>query len=431
VGAENAGEDLVDEAELALEIESVFEVLGSEEFRDARIAGDAITETGFGLPGGHGVFLDGFVGIVAGHALFDEVLQELAGKDQAAGGFEVAEHALRENAEFADDLGHFVEHVVDEDGGIGEDDALDAAVGDVAFVPQGNVFVGGEHVAADDASEAADLLGGDGIALVGHSGTAALLGAEMFLGFADFGALEMADFDGNFFEGGSDERQGAEILRVAIALDDLGGDGSDVQAEFVADFFLNVGAQVGSVADGAGDFSELHVAGGFAETGNVALILGEPVGDFQAKGDGFGVNAVGAADLRGVLELVGAEVEDFAEEDEVAFDEARGLADEECLGGVDDVVGGHAVVEPAGGLGITDGFADGHGEGDDVVLDAGFELVDALGVDFGFRAKHGGGVFGDEAGFGESVGGGEFDVEPALVFVGVAPDAAHIFAGVA
>jgi len=38
------------------------------------------------------------------------------------------------------------------------------------------------------------LLAGDRIALVRHSGTAALLAAEGLFGLADFGALEMANF---------------------------------------------------------------------------------------------------------------------------------------------------------------------------------------------------------------------------------------------
>ena len=312
----------------------------------------------------------------------------------------IAEHAIGKDAHLADELGHFVEHVVHENGGIGEDDALHAAVRDVAFVPEGDIFIGGEHVGADEAGEAADLFGGDGIALVGHGRTAALLVAEVFLGFADFGALQVADFEGDFFERGGDERENADILRVTIALNDLRGNGRDVKAELLADFLFDFRAEVRGVADGAGDFAELHVAGGFAEAGDIALIFGKPVGDLEAEGDGLGMDAVGAADLRGVLKFVGAEIEDFAEEDEVAFDDVRGVADEEGLRGVHDVVGGHAVVQPAGGVGITNGFADGHGEGDDVVLDAGFEFVDVLGVCLGAGAKERGGVFRDDAGIG-------------------------------
>ena len=90
-------------------------------------------------------------------------------------------------------------------------------------------------------------------------------------------------------------------------------------------------------------------ARGLAEAVDVALIFGEPVGDFQAEGDRFGVNAVGAADLRGVLKFVGAQIEHFAKDHEVAFDDVRSVANVESLRGIDDIVRRHAVVQPARG----------------------------------------------------------------------------------
>ncbi len=41
------------------------------------------------------------------------------------------------------------EQVVGEDGGVGEDDALGGGVGDVALVPEGDVFEGDLGVGAD------------------------------------------------------------------------------------------------------------------------------------------------------------------------------------------------------------------------------------------------------------------------------------------
>ena len=217
MGAEDADEDFVDTTKLAVEVEDVVEFCGIEIFGDAGVRDHAIAEAGFGLPGGHGIFLDGLVGFIVGHSLFDQILKKLAGEDEALRGIEVAEHAFREDSHLTDDGGHLVEHVVDEDGGIRKDDTLDRGVGNVALVPKGNVFVGSHHVAADQAREAADLFAGDGIALVRHRGAAALLGAEGFLGFADFGALEMADFKSNFFERGGNEREAAEIVSMAVA----------------------------------------------------------------------------------------------------------------------------------------------------------------------------------------------------------------------
>ena len=103
----------------------------------------------------------------------------------------------------------------------------------------------------------------------------------------------------------------------------------------------------------------------------------------------------------------------------------------EGLRGVDDVGGGEAVVQPARGFGVGDVLGDGGGEGDDVVADFGFDLVDAVDGEVALVADGVGGGLGDEAERGEGLGGGDFDGEPAAVLVFVGPDAAHGGAGVA
>src|SRR6516165_6288715 len=116
-------------------------------------------------------------------------------------------------------------------------------------------------------------------------------------------------------------------MRMAVALNHLRGDWRHLKAKTLANLLFNFRAEMCRIADGAGDFSVGHAAGGFAEAGDVALVFREPVGDFQAKCDGFGVNAVRSANLWGVLELMGAQVEDFREQNQVSFDDVRGVAD--------------------------------------------------------------------------------------------------------
>ncbi len=144
--------------------------------------------------------LDEAVGVFAGHAGFGEVEQELAGEDEAAGGFEVLQHAGGVDEELGDEVFGLGEQVVGEDGGVGEDDALGGGVGDVALVPEGDVLEGGLGVGADDAGEAGDLFAGDGVALVRHRAGALLLFGEELFGFADLGALEVADLGGDLVE---------------------------------------------------------------------------------------------------------------------------------------------------------------------------------------------------------------------------------------
>ena len=88
-------------------------------------------------------------------------------------------------------------------------------------------------------------------------------------------------------------------------------------------------------------------------------------------------------------------------------------------------------MQPACGCGISDGFAHVHGECDDVVFYARFQFVDARGVDFGAGANCGSGLLRNFARFRERFRGSQLDFEPLGVFVSVAPDAAHFFAGIA
>jgi len=66
----------------------------------------------------------------------------------------------------------------------------------------------------------------------------------------------------------------------------------------------------------------------------------------------------------------------------------------------------------------------GGGEGDDVVADLGFDLVDAGDGEVAAVADGVGGGLRDQAEAGESLGGGGLNGEPAAVLVFVGPDAA-------
>jgi hypothetical protein len=230
---------------------------------------------------------------------------------------------------------------------------------------------------------------------------------------------------GDLVERGAEDGEAGDVGGVAVALDDLRGDGYGLETEFVADGFFVLGLEVAEGADGSGELADAEVFGGGVEAGEVALHLGVPEEELEAEGGGFGVDAVGAADDGGVLELEGALLEGFGEGEDAGADDGGGFAELEGLRGVDDVGGGEAVVEPAGGFGVGDVFGDGGGEGDDVVADFGFDLVDAVDGEVAAVADGVGGGLGDEAEAGEGLRGGDFDGEPAAVLVLVGPDAAH------
>src|SRR6185503_17518027 len=143
-------------------------------------------------------------------AAFGEGEEDGLGEDQAAGGFEVAFHAAGIDVEAAHDGLELGQHVVHQGEGAGEDEPLGGGVGDVALVPEGDVFHAGEGEAAHHAGQAADALALVGVALVGHGRGALLGGPERLFDLAHLGAGQVADFGGELVEGGGDQGQGVE-----------------------------------------------------------------------------------------------------------------------------------------------------------------------------------------------------------------------------
>src|SRR6267143_1980282 len=102
----------------------------------------------------------------------------------------------------------------------------------------------------------------------------------------------------------------------------------------------------------------------------------------------------------------------------------------EGLRGVNDIIRCHAVVQPASGSRIADGFTHGHCESDNVVLHAGFQFLDADDIDFGANPNRGGGILRDLARFGKCFGGCQLDFQPLCELVRVTPNLPHLLAGI-
>src|SRR5260370_33994051 len=94
-------------------------------------------------------------------------------------------------------------------------------------------------------------------------------------------------------------------------------------------------------------------------------------------------------------------------------------------------VGIQAVVQPSRSGRISDGFANRHGEGDDVVFYTGLDLMDLRHVDFGASANRSCGILGNLASFSESLSGGPLDFQPLCELVRGPPNAGPFLARVA
>ena len=376
----------------------------------------------------HGLFLDDAVGVFAGDAGLREGEQDALAEDQAAHAIQIGFHAVGVDQQLFDHAGKAVEGEVERDGGVRPDDAFHRRVADIAFVPQGDVFHGWQGVAADHAREAANVFGEDRVLFMGHGAGAFLPFGEKFLRFAHFGALQMAYFGGEVFHGRRDDAEGAEEASVAVARDDLGGDRFRRQVHFFGDVVLNGRRGGGVGADGAGD----HAHGDIRARGNQAFPAafehGVVAGEFEAEGGGFGVDAVGAADADGFFVLEAAFFKGGQNAVHILEQNVGGLRELDGEAGVDDITAGHALVDEAR-FG-ADAFGDVGEEGDDVVFDFFFDLVDFRDAELGLLAGFRGDTLGDDAELFHRLGSVDFDIQPDFETVFRFPDVDHVGAGV-
>jgi len=141
----------------------------------------------------------------------------------------------------ADHADHAPLHVVEQDRRVGQDDPLNARVGDVALMPERDVLDGRRGVAAQQTREPGDLLGLDRVALVGHRARALLPGGKGLAGLAQLGPGEVADLGGEALEAGAGQCDRLDELGVAVTRHHLGRDLLDRKAEATENPPLEVG----------------------------------------------------------------------------------------------------------------------------------------------------------------------------------------------
>ena len=81
-------------------------------------------------------------------------------------------------------------------------------MGNIAFMPQGNIFKGSNGITAQQPCHTGDFFTGNGVAFMRHGRRTFLAGRKIFFSFADIGALEVADFGCHFFQRRTDNGDG-------------------------------------------------------------------------------------------------------------------------------------------------------------------------------------------------------------------------------
>ena len=223
------------------------------------ISGSARTSSAksrFFLPGAHRMALDEPVGIVACKARVDEREQEPVAEDEPVARVEVPPHSLRIDDETFDDPGEAVEHVVECEEGVGNDDALGGGLRDVALVPERDVLQADERVRAQDARKPADALGHFRVPLVRHRGGALHPFAERLLDLAHLGARQVADLRRESLERRGCERQRREQFGVTVAGDHLCRERVRLQSQSFAGETFDVGVDLRVRPDRPGELAD-------------------------------------------------------------------------------------------------------------------------------------------------------------------------------
>ena len=370
------------------------------------------------------------IGVVAGEPRLDERQQQPLAEVQPEARRDVLAHPLLAHDEALDEPGEPIEHVVDGEERVGQDDPLGRGVGDVPLVPEGDVLETDERVGPHDARDPADALGRDRVALVRHRRRALLAAAERLLDLAHLGAREVADLGREAVERRGEQRQRREQLGVTVALQDLRRARSRLEAEPLAGDALHLGLGGRVRADGAGELADAQALDRAHEPLPVAIERERPAGELEAEGRRLGVDAVRATHADRLPVLLGADDDGAEGAIETLEHERARVLHRERERRVEHVRRGEPVVEPAPLL--AEPLGGGVDERRDIVVRLALDLGHALRRrQDDVLADRGDVLVRDGADLGPALERCQFDVEPAAQLLAVRPDLAHGRAGVA
>src|SRR3954447_6350760 len=417
----------VDMANGCFEIEHGVEV---DLLGDLGICGDEGAEVALFLPRLHCMPLHEAVRLIPRDARFDEREEEPVAEHEAMARVQVAAHPFGIHDEPLDDPREPVEHVVEREKCIGDDDALRRGVRDVALVPERHVLQADDGGGADDACKPADALGNLRIALVRHRGRALHPLSERLLDLAHLGAREMPDLGREPLERRGAERERREHLGVPVACDHLRRQWIGLEAELLAGDPFDFGLDLRIRADRARQLPDAVRLERGSQPRPCAVELERPPCELPAESDRLRVDPVRPADADRVPLLFGARGDKGEGALDPVEDEDAGLLDLQGKGGVDDVGRRQAEMDPAA-LG-AELLRHGVDEGGRVVVGDALDLGDPLGRrHLRPRANRGDIVCGNRTDLGPRLECRELDVAPPRELALVRPDPGHGRAGVA
>ena len=262
---------------------------------------------------------------------------------------------------------------------------------------------------------------------------------ERFLGLECIGLLQIANLGSDALTGGRGGGKNAGEVGVMIAANNLRGQRVVNQAQVLADIFLDKRLDGAVRADSARDGTKGNVLAGILKTVQIALELPGPRAKLHAEGHRLGMDAMSTAGAERVAFLKGATLADLAEFFDVLDDQVAGLGELVAQGRVAQIGAGHAIVNPAAGLGVAlgnigiDVLLHVGQKGNDVVARDFLDLIDLRLLKVGMVADPLGLVFGntDLAELRLGLAGQDLDLLPNGVLVLEGENVSHLRAGIA
>ena len=225
------------------------------------------------------------------------------------------------------------------------------------------------------------------------------------------------------FRAANADRDGADVFGMPVSLQSLGRDGSRLQPHALADARFYIRIEMCKSSDGSRQFSNRNRLRCLLHPLAIAPHFVVPEGHLDSEGDRFGMDAMGAADHRGIPVLEGALFDCFHEPADVVDDEVARLLEKHGKGSVEHVRGGKPQMDEAGIVADVVGH---RGEkGDDIVLDDLLYLIDARHIELcpGLYPFYR--IPGDIPQLGMGFTGVYFNIKPLLVPVFRFPNARH------
>ena len=202
------------------------------------------------------------------------------------------------------------------------------------------------HLRAHQPRQRADQVHRRWVLLVGHGATSHLPGSPPLAHFVDLGALQVVDLIGDTAQRRRRLHQQPRGFQDAVA-----GAVPTAQRcrqaeafQGTALHFQTLRAKPGQGAHGAGQVADHHPGVGFFKAFKVSIKLIDPHRHLVAKRGGQSVLTMGPGDHRRVLMAQGEREQMPTDPAQTLHHQAPGIADLQDQPGVEDVLGGHAVM---------------------------------------------------------------------------------------